>query len=389
MTIQWISPLQEIESKVFYKKIDDENTLQQTGSTQPLPNSKNYLLHRVELTDLIPDTYYEFKTNEDNSTKALLFQTMPRELKEPIRFVVGGDMYHHGETPKSMQSTCLQAAKTNPRFAMLGGDLAYAFNGARSEEKIERWIDWVRTWSSCMRSDEGRLIPVISAIGNHDIYGHFDQSPAQAQVFWALFPMPGKQIYNVLDFGSYLTFFILDSGHANPVAGAQTSWLKEILQSRSDRLHRFAIYHVPAYPSIRDFNNPQSAVIRKSWVPLFEQGGVHTVFEHHDHAYKRTIPLLAGKFNPKGIVYVGDGAWSVDKPRPAGFKKRTYLAKFKSSRHFILMTVDQDKRIMKSIDDKGNVIDEYISYIPVPAPQNVPVPVQVPSQVPVPALTMN
>jgi hypothetical protein len=360
MTIQWVTPLKETGTQIFYKTKEKDNWQHQRGNNTPFPGMAHSLLHSVELTDLTPDTAYQFKIDKSDSTDPLFFQTMPKDLNAPIRFVVGGDMYHDGYTTKDMRKTCLEAIKTNPHFALLGGDLAYAFSHTRSAEKPERWIEWLKAWNGCMKTEKGRLIPMIAAIGNHDIFGHFNQTPAEAKVFSSLFPMPGEQIYNVLNFGSYLSVFILDSGHANPIGGKQAEWLKKNLQCHSSSLHRIAIYHVPAYPSIRSFRNLQSGQIRRFWVPLFEKGGIQMVFEHHDHTYKRTIPLTGGKSHPEGIVYVGDGAWGVDNPRkPAKSKPIPYLAKFKSARHFILITLDGNNKEVKTFDDSGIVIDEY------------------------------
>jgi hypothetical protein len=77
---------------------------------------------------------------------------------------------------------------------------------------------------------------------------------------------------------------------------------------------------VPAYPSVRK-DEGTTLEIRQHWVPLFEKAGVSAAFEHHDHAYKRTHPLLGGKVQDapaKGVTYLGDGAWgaSIRKVRP-------------------------------------------------------------------------
>lgn len=74
--------------------------------------------------------------------------------------------------------------------------------------------------------------------------------------------------------------------------------------------HVFPVYHVPAFPSVRSFSNQTSAAIRRNWVPLFERFGIKVAFEHHDHAYKRTVPIREEAIDPeRGIVYFGDGAW--------------------------------------------------------------------------------
>lgn len=359
MTIQWISLCEEQDSSLYYRPVKSMEWQKVSGVIKNFPTSNQYLLHRVELIHLKPDTMYEL-TLTPNQENPYFFRTMPEGLTRPIRFVVGGDMYHDDKETKDMETTCRQASKTNPDFALLGGDIAYAVKSARSDEKLDRWIDWIRVWHKCMVTDDKRLIPVISAIGNHDLVGQFDQTPAQAKVFSLLFPMPGEQIYNVLDFGSYLSLVILDSGHANRVEGTQTKWLKSTMKSRRHVLHCFAIYHVPAYPSIRSFNNRKSVSVRKNWVPIFEREGLGFVFEHHDHAYKRTVPLLNNKTNPTGVVYIGDGAWSVDEPRQMTISKRShYLAKFVPSRHFILMTVENNEEHMTSISADGKILDQY------------------------------
>lgn len=363
MTIQWISTQDQKQRRptVFYRIKNDSNQwLTQQGFSTPLGTSK-FLIHQVELTHLNPDTTYEFKISSPDKSPSWFFLTMQSDLKQPIRFVEGGDLFHDLNNPKDMERTSLYAAKTNPHFALLGGDIAYAVIDLKNNEKIEKWVNFIISWHKCMITDERRLIPVIASIGNHDIIGQFNQNPSKAKVFASLFPMPGNRLYNCLDFGNYLSLFILDSGHGNPVEGDQSKWLQEALQKRTEVLHRFAIYHVPAYPCIRSFDAPQSSIIRKIWVPLFEWGGIQLVFEHHDHAYKRTHPLLQNKVHPQGIVYIGDGGWGVDQPRKPSFwqKEPFYLAKFVSARHFVLVTIDGNRENVKAIDDTGKVLDEY------------------------------
>ncbi len=358
MTIQWISPLQQPQSRIAYCLKDDATTWTEVrGETFKFPQSSKYLIHRVELQGLQPNTDYVFRVipyQEDYQ-----FRTAPADLKHPIHFVVGGDMYHDGI--HLMANTCRQAALTDPLFAIIGGDIAYAVGSARDLfQNIERWITWIKTWHTNMITPDDRLIPVIAAIGNHDVVGHYNQPPYKAAIFSMLFPMPGKQIYNVMDFGSYLSLFLLDSGHANSIAGPQTRWLQTALQARQATTHRFAIYHVPAYPSCRKFHNRQSFAIRRSWVPLFEKGGIQACFEHHDHAYKRTHPLLRNRPHPDGIVYLGDGAWGVEHPRqPRARCIPSYLAKFSPTRHFMVVSLDASQQHFRSINDQGHTIDTY------------------------------
>lgn len=373
MTIQWISLSDQVMNRITYRKKDESEWKVAQGTYYPFPQTLEYLIHRTELQGLKPDSEYIFKLN--NYPESYQFKTMPLQLSEEgVRFVVGGDMYHDGI--EIMSSTSRQAAKFNPAFALAGGDIAYASDTvATKPQNIERWIKWVQAWHKDMVTPSGNLVPVIATVGNHDVSGYYNQTPAQARIFSLLFPMPGSQIYNTLDFGTYLSLFLMDSGHANQVEGKQTEWLSKALHERHKMLHLFAAYHVPAYSSVRPFNQPLSVDIRQHWVPLFETGGIQTVFEHHDHAYKRTFPLLNNKIDPHGIIYLGDGAWGVGKPRKqrSSRRKKFYIAKFAAQRHFIGVVIQKDRQSFFSIDPNGRLIDEYVRKVSPPLPPLVPV----------------
>ncbi len=357
MTVQWISSAREKETTLFFKPLKDEQASWQkrTGQELKFPFASQYLVHRIQLDNLKPSTLYTFKIlkfpNEYH------FLTAPAKLDQDIRFVVGGDMYHDGIS--YLIRTNKAAAQTSPLFALIGGDIAYSVKSQFfGFQQMSRWIDWIKAWHEYMITPQGNMIPAIAAIGNHDLSGGYNQKPAQAAVFTTLFPMPGEKVYNVLDFNDYLSIFILDSGHANPVKGTQSAWLQASLNQRQHITHRLAIYHVPAYPSVREASNPYSAAIRQTWVPLFESGKIQAAFEHHDHAYKRTFPLLEGKVHKDGIVYFGDGGWGVEKPRTMKWRY-PYLAKFSPTRHFIAVTLTPTEQRYQSISDLGQVIDKY------------------------------
>lgn len=362
MTIQWLSVPDQEDDHVEYHAEGEFEWRQAKGVHFPFPLVSTYVFHRTELTNLLPDTLYRFKIAD--SSQEYLFRTMPAYLSKPIHFVVGGDMYH--DEIDIMTTTSKQAAKKNPHFAVLGGDIAYAVKSRfNSNQSVQKWLEWVKAWHQTMVTEAERLIPVVSAIGNHDIVGHYNQTAEQAKGFFCLFPMPGTQGYNVLDLGNYLSLFILDSGHSNPIGGAQTHWLKNALESRSKIPHKLAVYHVPAYPSVRPFHTVQCTAIRHHWVPLFEAAGMQMAFEHHDHAYKRTYPLIKNKVQTNGTVYIGDGAWGVEKPRThRSDKKPFYLAKFAPVRHFLFVTLGEKEQQVLSINDQGHVIDEYIRPLP-------------------------
>lgn len=363
MTVQWITPNGQNQDVVQYSEVSKNEWYASIGTHSPMPEGYPYLIHRVELSDLKPDTVYFFHIPIARATYK--FRTAPAVLESPLKFVVGGDVYRDGISLVVEMNN--RAAKENPLFALVGGDIVYSCGRSGwlhrlglVHEKMDRWMDWLRTWQKTMVTSEGCLIPMIPAIGNHDVMGGYGQSPARAPFFYALFPIKESRGYYVLDFADYLSVIVLDSGHTQLIPGKQASWLSDILKQRQAVPHKFALYHVGAYPSVRSFEGKYHQQIRHYWVPVFDRYGLTAAFEHHDHAYKRTHLLRKGKIDPQGVLYLGDGGWGAAKPREAKSPKTTwYLAKTAASTNVISVTLTPESRHFKAFDHTGNVIDEF------------------------------
>ena len=360
ITIQWLTPIEDKTSLIKYKKLAPLSDLleykQEPGSAIPLPQNEPYTIHKVEIKQLTPDTVYEFTIGQEITRYR--FHTMPDTLKESVRFVVGG-----AACPESMppfEETCKAAAKQDPRFVILGGDLAYSVSKKRQrKDDFSRWLSFLKSWSCLMKDSNECLIPLLVAIGNHEVLGQYDRSPNDAPFFYSLFAWPGIQGYNALKFCHYMSIIFLDSGHTHTIYGKQTEWLKNQLKKDQGTPHLFAVYHVPAFPSVRYFRIKECCSIRRNWVPLFEKYGVSAVFENHDHAYKRTHPLLEGSKDRLGVVYFGDGSWGCEPRVPKKAERTTYLAKTMQTRQFLLVELTPKKRIFRAITPRGEVIDKY------------------------------
>jgi acid phosphatase type 7 len=357
MTIHWQS-LRPFDHRMLqYRRQDqdheDEPEPWQTrrGWGQRMPFSER-MNHVVELAGLEPDTGYLFRFGP--GLAEYRFRTMPLELDRPIRIVVGGDTMHQRAWFEQMTR---QAMAFDPDFVMIGGDLAYADGRA---DTTHRWVDWLEVVTQDLRGPDGRLVPLLVAIGNHEVRGSWHWaggSVERAPYFYSLFSMPGQAGYNVLDFGGYLSVVLLDSDHSTPVDGPQAEWLGGVLRQRQGR-HILPMYHVPGYPSHRSFDGRTSRRIRDRWVPLFEEFGVRMAFENHDHTYKRTPPLRGGEVSEDGIVYLGDGAWGVGVRSIHSVDETEYLAAAESVRHVLLVTVEGETIHAQALNIDGEVFDE-------------------------------
>ncbi len=334
----------------------------------------NRNLQRLELTGLMPDQLYEFRFSGEDPV--YMFRTMPDELNRPIRFVAGGDMLHTTEWMRNTAMSVMRIMRATNMgreeldFAVIGGDLAYSDGEAR---KIGRWYDYFRIWSEVMVTSEGRVIPHLAAIGNHEVkrafihnypfqeYNNPDFRIREAPYFSTFIPFPGDEGYGVLDFGDYLSLFLLDSQHTSFVEGDQSEWLERALYERRHVRHLIPVYHVAAWPSARKPESYVETLVRENWVPLFEEYGVRLAFEHHDHTYKRTHPIRNHQVDETGIYYIGDGAWGV-RTRPIRVDEDGnppwYIANADSIRHFILGEIDGDQIRLRMYDEDGQPIDQ-------------------------------
>lgn len=308
-------------------------------------------IHHVELTGLEPGRVYFFVAGNDINgfSEERKFRTIP-DGGEAIRFVVGGDM---GVNPR-IRPLLTQAANLDPMFALVGGDIAYADG---SIFKYEAWDVWLQNWNDLMVTSDGLMIPMVLAIGNHEVLGSFLQPPEHAPFYFGYFPQEPRRSFFSRTFGDNIVLFVLDTGHV-ALHGAQSPWLIQEMANFAAVPHKFALYHVPLYPSFRAFDDPLSVLGRFFWLPIFDEFGLTAAFENHDHTHKRTKPLRNNAVDPEGTVYFGDGGWGRS-PRPVGETLRWYEETASSVNHFWLVEVDGEDVLYQAINGEGEVFDEY------------------------------
>ncbi|MFL5338582.1 MAG: fibronectin type III domain-containing protein [Gemmataceae bacterium] len=357
MTVQWVGTAGETaDTKIYYTANPLGPWLVQTTTTKPYPMT-DFKVFRAEITGLRPGTEYLFRIGK--SSPVYRFKTMPAKATDTIHFVSGGDCGVNSHTVANN----VQAARQDPMFAVVGGDLGYD-NG----KSVEISLAFLRNYSRQMVGRGGRLIPLIPCIGNHEVDGGYGKPRAKAPFFYALFdglfPHAG---YVTLDFGDYLSLVLLDTGHTSDIAGDQANWLEKTLKARADRPHVFAVNHVPAYPSYR---NPTAAPAadgktakpgtgegnRKHWVPLFEKYRLPVVLEHHDHTFKRTKPLIDGLANDNGVLYLGDGSWGRLR-NPKTPDDLPFMAATSRDYHLSLHRLQGAERFHLALDEFGRVMD--------------------------------
>jgi len=357
MTVQWVGTVGETSDTRIYYTSNPINGWRITPTNpKPFPMT-DFKVFRAELTGLNPGTDYWFRIGKNSPLYR--FRTMPAKATDAISFVSGGDCGVNSHTVANN----IQAARQDPMFALVGGDLGY--DNGRS---VETSLAFLRNYSKHMVARNGRLIPLVACIGNHEVDGGYNKPRAKAPFYYALFdglyPETG---YASLDFGNYLSLVLLDSGHTSPIGGEQADWLDKTLKERTDHPNVFVVNHVPAYPSFRkaeptpakDGKKASAGTgvgNRKHWVPLFEKYRVPVVLEHHDHTFKRTKPLLNGLADDNGVLYLGDGSWGRLRS-PQSPEKLHYLAAASRDYHLSLHRIQGAERFHLALDENGRVMD--------------------------------
>lgn len=307
-------------------------------------------IHWVELENLTPgQTYYFIAGDSQNGfTAERKFQTVPADSGK-LRFVTGGDMGVSADLAALLQ----QAAKLSPAFGVVGGDIAYANDMLTN---YARWDAWLDHWQTNMITPAGYTIPMVLAIGNHEVRG--GMTPTNARFYLKYFAQAGDRSYYARTFGKNIAMLLLDSGHLSHHDGEQAAWLDAQLTAFRDFPHRMAVYHVPLYPSHRAYDGSGSAKGRESWLPLFDKHRLTVAFENHDHSFKRTPLMRGSQPDSKGTLYLGDGCWGMG-ARPVDKELRPYLAKAASIQHFWCVDVTRRRVEYRAVNTAGQIFDVY------------------------------
>ncbi len=359
ITVNYLTAEEDARSIVYYdteSRGGDPHSYRfsASGRSHKLPKVPNEpKVHWTELKNLAPGKSYFFIAGDPRYgvSAERKFRTVPND-GSTVRFVTGGDMGAWDGTRQIIR----QAAAREPHFALIGGDVAYA-NG--NPKNLHLWENWMRQWTEEMITPQGFTIPVALAIGNHEVSSRYDGKAEDAPFYFGFFAQSGKRSYFRRQFGPNMVVYFLDSGHIASHQ-SQTAWLESQLKADGDIPNRFAIYHVPLYPSHRDYAGQKSELGRLHWEPLFSRYELTAAFENHDHTFKRSKKLLNGEVAPngRGVLYLGDGCWGRN-PRTLPIQKRWYLDKTSSTMHFWQVDVSSQKTQYRAVNRTGRDFDVY------------------------------
>jgi len=178
MTAQWLRgpglgdrPEKGKGEQVRWKELEGGSWEVIAASSTDFPDPEKMGMARWHLVcarwkNLKPGTEYLFQIGDSPVQK---FQTVPTHLDKPVVFVEGGDV----DVLESSANMMKLGAQQDPIFMSVGGDLAYA-DGHDVVREIKFW----EQWSQVARASDGRVIPFVAGIGNHEVTGGYVQDGA-------------------------------------------------------------------------------------------------------------------------------------------------------------------------------------------------------------------
>jgi len=307
--------------------------------------------HHAHLSGLEPETtYYVVFSSDGQPSEEFNFRTAYATDQEfSMLFggdsrIAGSDPYEHTDRQKmNLRLRAMFEEEPNVLGLVHGGDYCMLAQW----RYLEPWLnDHEMTTTST-----GRLMPIIPARGNHD------RDIGYVEMFsWPDLP---RDYYFETRLSPSVTLLTLNTEIS--LGGDQRDWLAETLERvRPENRWLLVQYHRPSYSSVRNMQDGASR--RNNWVPLFEQFNVDLVYESHDHALKRTLPIRSHAPDlENGIVYVGDGGLGVPQrtPNPSYWWLQE-PGMTMAAHHAHIMRFGEEELHLRAIGMDAEVLDDFV-----------------------------
>lgn len=330
-----------------------------TGSHHTYAGARGSI-HDVELTGLSPNTIYYFICGGENGgwSDERSFRTAP-DRRVSFRFVEGNDSQHKlGSRVEDRDAISQLMAQYNPSFVLFPGDIVDVW------DRQAEWDNLLASVSMYWVDNNGLTIPIIPAVGNHEVRSPGDYDPENdATNYYQQFNLPGNEQWYALSWGPDLRIIVLDTeAQGENSWPEQLAWLENELIASENYLWKIVIFH-------RDMVSYRSWPSQSAWKNdlafLFDKYRVDLVMQGHAQVYERSYPLdwtrAPEEIMPlgEGVVYIVGGAWGggLYQGEPTWFSARGPLSKYCFQ---VIDLYENGMLHLRAIDIDGNVFDEYV-----------------------------
>ena len=304
----------------------------------------NGVYHDAELTGLEPETvyYYICGSPETGFSEEQSFKTLSL-VRDHVRFVVGGDSRTNPDL-RDLVSTVM--AQYGPEFVLFNGDFV------NDGDEDDQWDDFFDQAEQLWVTPEGYVIPIVSAIGNHD---------GGSSNYGERLALPGNEEWYSLNFGSDIHIAVLNSESTVEGFDLQTEWLRADLEKHKEYTWKFVLLHRNI---LKNYHDVWLTGVNR-WVEVLDEYDVDIVFSGHSHNYQRSAPVNwtlsrteAQASYDEGILYLTSGAWGAPLYETVDGWWVEYT---ESSLHFTLIDMYTNGTLkLQAIDSTGEVFDKLV-----------------------------
>ncbi|MHB9095920.1 MAG: purple acid phosphatase family protein [Eubacteriales bacterium] len=305
-------------------------------------------LDYATLTGLEPGNTYLYRVSDGKNWSSFhSFKTEPMVTKS-FKFLIFGDSQSSDKKYTPWKNTLQNAYKVNPgaRFFVVVGDLV-----DRGKNNTD-WNAWFDGAKGVIDS-----IPAMVVRGNHET----------DRAFWAAqFKLPqngppgAKGLTYSFDYRD-AHFVMLDNTEENEtiILNTQKEWLANDLKNTNKRW-KLVFFHKPPYYSKAKRANEY---IKTAYGPILDKYHVDVVFNGHDHAVARTLPMYGDKSveSPsQGTIYYITGRSGSKYYKDSSRKSwDTFFYNPTDEPNYIVAEVSGDKLTLKAVKQDGTGIDTY------------------------------
>ncbi|MCX6926175.1 MAG: metallophosphoesterase family protein [Verrucomicrobia bacterium] len=293
-----------------------------------------YVVHRIKLTGLKPNTLYHYQlTGQGFTSPDYAFRTLANPGTS-FRFAWQADFRNGTAVHNAIAGRILTNAQ--PLFVLEGGDVCDSAD----------WAKWHRQYFLAGEKELGKWIPIYPSPGNHEGWGPLTQAYYQSP------DSTGTNGYYSFDCGD--AHFVMANYLTDHSRGsAQYKWIQEDLQSSLKPWKIFGT-HSPAYCAGGHGEDAKFKIITTN---ILEPNAVSVFLGGHSHFYQHNLV--------NGIHHLVVGAAGAPIGAPSN---RWYTVRSAQSNCYLVGDVSATNLHMVVYDDIGAVLETIdLSKLPAPA----------------------
>ncbi len=304
-----------------------------SGSSQETNSGYNGHLHVYTITNLLPDTIYNYSVSCDNGKVGKgSFHTAPKDDATNVNLFVYGDTRSNPGDHDRVVAQMIKQYENDASYQTLvlhTGD--FVSHGDRESDWDSQYFDPRYTHLHKFQAE----LPVAGIRGNHE---------GNADLFIKYFPTNHAQggYYYSFDYGP-VHIVAIDQYKSYSTGSTQYKWLENDLKN-SNKKWKVIFLHEPGWSAGGHGNNSS---VQRYVQPLAKKYGVSFVFSGHNHYYARA--------DVDGVQHVTAGGGGAPLYRPDS--RSSKIVKAKMVRHFCTLQVKDDQLIFTVIDENGNEVD--------------------------------